>query len=109
VADARYGDWVRIHDVLLESGERADHLPADTRSVPMEMWIKGSLKDDSAVLGDPVTVETVTGRLVEGVLVETVPAWNHGFGHFVPELQALASRIRDLRMTISKESPEASS
>ncbi len=40
--DARKGDWVRIHNIVLEvGGERAPNIPEDTQNVPLEVWDKG--------------------------------------------------------------------
>ena len=37
---AKAGDFVRIHNIVLKVGERADNLPEDTKKVPLEMWDK---------------------------------------------------------------------
>ena len=49
---AKKGDWVRIRTVILEARDRTGSLPEDTRSQDIQMWTKGFLKGDSAVLGD---------------------------------------------------------
>ena len=41
--DARKGDWVRIHNIVLKVGERASTIPEETQNVPLEMWDKGFL------------------------------------------------------------------
>ena len=92
--EARRGDWVRIHDIILTPEERLNRLPEDTRKVPLEMWVKGALVDESARPGDRVTVETATGRRTSGVLQEIAPAWDHGFGRHIPELEELGRRLR---------------
>ena len=45
--------WVQIHKIVLDVGKRADHLPEDTKRVPLEMWVKGYLQMD-ANIGDDV-------------------------------------------------------
>ena len=94
MAMAYPGDWVRIHDIVLTPQERSDRLPGDTRKVPLEMWVKGVLMDTPANPGDEVTVETATGRRITGVLEEVGPAWDHGFGRHIPELEELGRRLR---------------
>ena len=83
---ANKGDWVRIHSVILQPGERAAAVPEDTKQVPLEQWTKGYLQSDAA-LGEQASVVTRTGRLVSGTLVDEAPRYTHSFGDFVPELQ----------------------
>lgn len=83
---ANKGDWVRIHNVILQPFERAAAVPEDTKRVPLEQWTKGYLQADAA-LGEEVLVKTRTGREVSGTLVEEAPHYSHSFGDFVPELQ----------------------
>jgi len=101
---ALQGDWVRIHDTVLDAGRRSDRLPPETRAVPLEMWVKGFLIDGQAGPGDRVTVETAAGRRVEGVLVDLSPSWSHGFGDHVPELDELGRRMRRWTRESSEES-----
>lgn len=97
MAKAHRGDWVRIQGIVLNPEERSDRLPEDTRKVPLKMWVKGVLVDDSASCGDWVTVETATGRRTSGILEEIGPAWSHGFGKHVPELEELGRRFQHFR------------
>ncbi|MEA4940584.1 MAG: 2-amino-4-oxopentanoate thiolase subunit OrtA [Christensenella sp.] len=83
---ANKGDWVRIHSVILQPGERAATVPEDTKQVPLEQWTKGYLQANAA-LGEEASVVTRTGRLVSGTLVDETPHYTHSFGDFVPELQ----------------------
>lgn len=39
--DAKRDDWVRIHNIVLEAGDRAPNIPEDTQNVPLEFWTKG--------------------------------------------------------------------
>lgn len=86
------GSWVLVHSIILEPEQRAPQVPADTKKVPLEMWIKGYL-EKAALPGQSVTVKTCTGRMVTGKLVEVNPAYNHSFG-FVPELQSIGAELR---------------
>ena len=93
---AKAGDWVQIHSVILSAGERAPQVPEDTRQVPFEMWLKGFLVDDEAGVGQEVTIATVTGRQVGGTLVSVNPIYPHDFGEPVPELLAIGPELREL-------------
>ncbi|NMA93943.1 MAG: 2-amino-4-ketopentanoate thiolase [Clostridiales bacterium] len=92
---AKKGDWVRIHRVVLEADERAPGLPEDTASVPLEMWVKGTLLAD-AEIGDQVEIETATNRIEYGRLIEVNPYYTHDYGKFVPELIQIDHQLRAL-------------
>jgi hypothetical protein len=94
--DAKKGDWVRIHNIVLEKGERAPNLPEDTQNVPLEVWDKGFLLNDKANIGDKVVVETYIGRKVEGTLIEVNPYYKHNFGKCVPEILYIGKQVRGL-------------
>ena len=94
--DAKKGDWVRIHNIVLERGERAPNLPEDTQNVPLEVWDKGFLLNDKANIGDKVVVETYIGRKVEGTLIEVNPYYKHNFGKCVPEILYIGKQVRGL-------------
>ncbi|NLV89162.1 MAG: 2-amino-4-ketopentanoate thiolase [Tissierellia bacterium] len=94
--DAKRGDWVRIHNVVLEVGQRAKNIPEDTQNVPLEMWVKGFLLDESANIGDKVKVETYIGRIVEGTLIEVNPYYKHDYGKAVPELLYIGRQAREI-------------
>lgn len=90
------GDWVRIHKIILNVGERAPNIPEDTQSVPLEMWDKGFLMNDNANIGDQVDVETYIGRKETGELIEINPYWDHDYGKSVPELLYIGRQAREL-------------
>lgn len=94
--DAKRGDWVRIHKIILEVGQRASNIPEDTQKVPLEMWDKGFLLDEKANLGDEVEVETYIGRIVKGRLIEVNPYYKHDFGKSVPELLYIGRQARSI-------------
>jgi hypothetical protein len=87
--------WVRIHSIILEPDERAPQVPEDTKKVPLEMWVKGWLREDAAI-GDRVVVTTLTGREETGMLLEENPTYRHSFGDLVPELLFIGAQARDL-------------
>lgn len=89
------GEWVQIHQIVLNPEERPDHLPEDTKKVPLEMWVKGFL-NKAANIGDEVEITTLTGRIVKGELVIANPRYEYGFGEFVPELLQIGLQLRGI-------------
>jgi hypothetical protein len=84
---AQKGDLVQIHRIILEPDERPDSLPACTRAVPYESWLKGFLVDEHAKVGDQVTIQTFIGREIRGTLQKINPVYDHNFG--VPQATLL--------------------
>ncbi len=93
---AKKHDYVQIHRIVLEPDARATTIPDDTRSVPLEMWVKGYLNDETANIGDEVSVITRTGRQVSGKLVDDAPHYTHSFGNLVPELLQVGDQVRSI-------------
>ena len=91
---AKKNDYVRIHRNVLEAVERTGKRPEDTKSVPLEMRVKGWLQDEEAQIGDTVTVKTVVGRLETGVLMEEKPIYALNYGEYVPEILEIDQRLR---------------
>lgn len=90
------GDWVRVYKVILTAEERSPNLPEDTKKVPMEMWDKGFLLNEEAVLGDTVQVETIVGREIEGQLVEVNPHYDINYGDCVTETLYIGKQLREM-------------
>lgn len=88
------GQWVQIERTILEPGERAPQVPEDTQKVPLIMWVKGFLLE-SAEIGDQVKVETRTGRIESGKLLEANPVYDLNYGNFVPELLKINVQVRE--------------
>jgi len=99
---AKKGDWVRIHSVLMEAGDRAPGIPEDTSKVPYELWDKGFLISDKAEIGDAVEIETITGRNIKGKLLETNPSYDHDFGEFIPEILMIDKQLKNIMRGISQ-------
>lgn len=93
---AKKGDWVRIHKIILESNQRAENIPEDTKSVPLEMWDKGFLINDEANIGENVEIETYIGRKTGGKLIEINPYYDHDYGKSVPEILYIGRQAKDL-------------
>lgn len=92
---AKKGDWVRIHSVILSSHERTGNLPEDTKATDVRMWTKGFLNDESADVGDEVTVTTYTGRQQKGTLTEVNPYYRVDYGRCVPEILYIGQSLRN--------------
>jgi 2-amino-4-ketopentanoate thiolase alpha subunit len=92
--NAKKGDWVQIHRVILEPGQRPDTLPECTKTVPYEGWIKGFLINTEAAKGDEVQIETLSGRAISGTLVSVNPTYDHGFGKPQKELLSIGRELR---------------
>ncbi len=87
------GAWVEIHRVVLAAGDRAPHIPDDTKQIPLEMRVKGFLTAPAA-LGEEAEILTPAGRRLHGTLKEVNPAYTHGFGPPIPELSLIGSEVR---------------
>lgn len=92
---AKKNDWVRIHRNVLEPEQRTGKLPEDTKKVPLEMWVKGRLQNETAELGDEVTVITAVGRTEHGKLIEVNPCYTLNYGTFVPEILTMEESLRN--------------
>jgi len=89
----KVGDWVQIHSIILESGQRAPQVPSETQQVPLEMWCKGFARQ-SAKIGEELSVTTVIGQELTGVLTAINPRPGHDFGAPVPELLDIGMKLR---------------
>ncbi|HET6495759.1 MAG TPA: 2-amino-4-oxopentanoate thiolase subunit OrtA [Thermoleophilia bacterium] len=87
------GDWVEVERVLLEPADRSKNLPPETAGKPLSMWVKGFAQSAAAV-GEEVTVETMSGRLVSGRLFAVDPGYFHTFGRPIPELTHVGRDVR---------------
>ncbi len=93
---AEKGDWVRIHSILLRPEQRASQVPDDTKKVPLEMWGKGFLQNESATAGDTVEIETILGRKLSGELIEVNPQFAHGWGECIPEILRIGLQLKSI-------------
>ncbi|MFQ6125239.1 MAG: 2-amino-4-oxopentanoate thiolase subunit OrtA [Candidatus Heimdallarchaeota archaeon] len=93
---AKRGDWVQIHKIILQPGERSPRSPEDTQQVPYEMRVKGFLLDNEAKIGQEVSIRTLIGRTFSGKLIAINPTYPHNFGEPVPELLSIGIELREL-------------
>jgi hypothetical protein len=89
------GTWVEVHRIVLRPGERAQHIPDDTKSVPLEMRVKGFLAA-AADLGTEAEIITPAGRRLRGTLTAVNPPYTHSFGPPIPELSRIGREVRAL-------------
>ncbi len=89
------GEWVQISQTVLEPSQRAPQVPADTKEVPLRMWVKGYLLEDGE-MNKTCKVETMTGRIVEGTLVCVDPKYTHNFGSYVEELNKVTMSAKQI-------------
>ena len=94
--NAKKGDWVRIHKIILTTDERAPQVPDDTKKVPYEMWDKGFLLNDFASVGDEVEVETIIGRNLAGKMIEINPQFDHAWGKCIPEILHIGRQVKGI-------------
>jgi hypothetical protein len=94
MSDARKGDLVQVHKIVLKPDQRPDTLPECTRAVPYEGWVKGFLLNESANFGDEVNIETLIGREISGVLAQVNPTYDHNFGIPQKELVYIGNESR---------------
>jgi len=88
------GQWVKIHNIILEPSQRAPGVPEDTKKCPLEMWLNGFLDQDEASIGEQVAIKTVIGRIVKGQLTEIEPKYDHSFGKPIMELLTIGPKVR---------------
>ena len=96
MGQAKKGDWVQIHKIILKAGDRAPNLPKETKEVPLELRVRGFLKDESAELKDEVTIKTLIGREITGNLEELNPSYSHDYGKPVPGLLTIGRELKDM-------------
>ncbi len=88
------GSFVRIHQVILTSEERSSSIPEDTASTDLRMWTKGFLKSDASI-GDIVEVETMSGRVETGELVEVNHMYDVNYGEYVEEIIPIGVYLKE--------------
>ena len=87
------GTWVQIRQQVLAPEERAPQVPADTAKTPLILLVKGFLIT-AACRGETAQVRTLSGRVLEGELIQVLPRYSHDFGQVVPELLVIGPRVR---------------
>jgi hypothetical protein len=85
--------WVEVHQIVLNQGERAPQVPAETQQVPLEMKVKGFLVRDASI-GEAADIVTPAGRTLTGTLTAINPAYTHTYGPPIPELSAIGGEVR---------------
>jgi hypothetical protein len=86
------GKYVRIRKHVILPGKRDQSVPAETQKVPLKMWVRGRLLEESELF-EETSILTATGRIVRGELKEVEPRYKHDFGDFVEELACVREVI----------------
>ncbi|SFL67469.1 2-amino-4-oxopentanoate thiolase subunit OrtA [Pelosinus propionicus] len=94
MSQAQKGDWVQIYQIILPAGKRAPQVPAETASVPLEMWVKGFLEEEQAQVGTDVTICSLAGRLLRGRLIAKNPHYEVNYGFPQPELLTIGAELK---------------
>lgn len=89
----KQGQWVEVHNIVLNPSQRAPQLVEDTKKVPLEMRVKGYLLEDSQ-LGQVVKIKTIIGRTVEGKLIRENPRHEFDYGEPVPEIMTIGTELK---------------
>jgi hypothetical protein len=84
------GTWVEIEQVVLKPEERASSLPEDTKKTPYMLRVSGFLME-AAEIGQAVSIRTIIGRELHGVLKTVNPSYSHSFGTTVKELLTIGT------------------
>ena len=89
------GNWVEIHQVILKPEARSSHLPEESKKVPYEMRARGFLLQ-AARLQETAHIQTLSGRIISGKLVQVEPRYDHGFGPPVYELMHIGEEEKQM-------------
>ncbi len=89
------GDYVVVEVEILPPEKRAPQVPEDTKEVALIALYKGYLQDETADAGDLVTIKTVIGREVKGILSARDTSPTHNYGKVVPELMDVHHKVRE--------------
>jgi hypothetical protein len=87
-------DWVEVSYTLLEPADRSTNLPEEMASKPLIAWVKGYAKTPAS-MGEELTVVTLTGREVAGVLTDVLPGYTHTFGRPPAQLVHIGRDLRE--------------
>ncbi len=87
------GDWVEIGWTAFSAADRSRDIPEETRGVPVLARVKGFALSEAAV-GEVISLQTVTGRVLQGELLAVRPHYTHSFGMPQPELLQIGLKLR---------------
>lgn len=88
-------EWVQIKCVLLSPEQRTAKMPDDTRGTPYVMYARGFLSEGIGEVGETVTITTLTGRSLKGVLEVKDPVYEHSFGRCVKALVKVGAKLKN--------------
>ena len=89
------GTWIEIEEEVLSPEDRSSAIPDETKKTPLRMWAKGHCLSECNI-GDTVKIETVTGRILSGIVTEEKPRFTHDYGDFVEEIMYIGPQAREM-------------
>ncbi len=100
---AKKGDWVLIEQIFLSAEQRQSNIPQDTQTTDFRLRIKGFLMDETGRISESCHIQTKTGRMIFGVLIDIMPNYHHSFGDYLPLTAYIEKQLRDELMGESYE------
>ena len=88
-------EWVQIKCTIMTPGQRVAKMPEDTSKTPYVMYARGFLSEGTLTIGETVTITTLAGRSLKGVLEVKDPVYEHSFGRCVKELVQVGAKLKD--------------
>lgn len=89
------GTLVEIEKIVLDCEDRSPAIPEDTKKTPLRMWVKGFVNSDCEV-GEEVTVTTIIGRNITGIVKGEEPSYDHGYGKYVSEISYIGKQAKEM-------------
>lgn len=89
------GTFVEIEKIVLKCEDRSPAIPEDTKETPLKMWVKGFVNSDCKI-GDEVTVTTIIGRNIKGIVKSEEPSYDHGYGKYVGEIAYIGKQAKEM-------------
>lgn len=89
------GTWIEIEEVVLKTEDRSSAIPEETKKTPLKVWAKGFCLEDCEK-GAEASIETVTGRILKGIVTEEKPRFTHDYGDFVEEIMYIGPQAKEI-------------
>lgn len=89
------GSYVEIVQEALCAQERTASIPEDTKMTPLKLWAKGWLLYDCSI-GCAAAINTINGRILEGIITGVNPSYSLNFGEFIPEIMFIGMQAKSI-------------
>jgi len=87
------GTYIEIEKTILTPEQRTAQIPEDTKKVPFKLWVKGFACTEGDI-GDTLSLETVTGRVISGKVTRITPNYTHSYGESIPEIMMIGKSLK---------------